>query len=414
MQGETEKLLARAKAASNSIRMASSEQKNDALLRAAEALNVAKSALMEANEKDIEIARANSRPASFIDRLTLTDERITAMADAVAAIADLPDPVGRLLHETERPNGLHIQRVAVPIGIIAMIYEARPNVGSDAGALCLKSGNVVILRAGSESIHSARVITNAMQEGLKAAGLPAHAIQSVESPNREIVGDLLGAQGQIDLVIPRGGKSLVARVASEAKVATLLHLDGNCHSYIHEDANIEKALKILANAKLRRTGICGATESLVIDRAVAAKVIPRLSETLPNTLLVGDACACSLHASMEAADPSDWGTEYLDAKLSVKIVDDLEAAIQHINRYSSGHTEAILTENLKAAERFLDAIDSAIVMHNASTQFADGGEFGMGAEIGIATGKMHARGPVGLEQLTSFKYRVKGQGQIRP
>lgn len=414
MQDDVKDLLEKARAAAALIRSAETAAKNKALTAASAALKDCQKDLLSANADDVDKARAAKRPDAFIDRLTLTKDRIDAMADACRDIAALPDPVGRLMHETTRPNGLVIQRIAVPIGVIGMIYEARPNVGSDAGALCLKSGNAVVLRSGSDSLESTKVIANAMQQGLHAAGLPRAAIQAIESADRQIVGDLLAAQGHLDLVIPRGGKSLVSRVAAEARVPTLLHLDGNCHTYIHARADAEKALAILANAKLRRTGICGATESLVVDRAIADAIVPALTHTLPNTQLVGDAQACALNTTIIPATPSDWGEEYLDRKLSVKLVDGFEDAVTHIQRYSSGHTDAIVTEDRLTADAFLATIDSAIVMHNASTQFADGGEFGMGAEIGIATGKMHARGPVGLEQLTSFKYKVFGCGQTRP
>ena len=337
------------------------------------------------------------------------------MAGALEEIAELPDPVGRTLATFDRPNGLRIERVAVPIGVIGMIYESRPNVGADASALCLKSGNAVILRGGSESRHSTRVIVACMRKGLAAAGLPEDAVQTVGTTDREAVAALLKADEYIDLVIPRGGRGLVELVRDQASVPTLLHLDGNCHSYVHEAADLGKAVEVIRNAKLRRTGVCGATESIVVDRAVAEAFIPQLARIMGKDCeLRGDAEAVALDSSITPASEDDWGTEFLDPIASVKVVDGLDEAIAWVSEYSSGHTDAIMTEDDDAAKRFMTSIDSAIVMRNASTQFADGGEFGMGAEIGIATGKMHARGPVGLEQLCSFKYLVHGDGQTRP
>jgi len=392
---------------------ATTKQKNDALRASAKALREAKADLLAANKEDVDSV-GDSRPESFIDRLRLTDDRVEAMASALEQIAELPDPVGRLLSTTERPNGLTIERVAVPIGVIGMIYESRPNVGADASALCLKSGNAVILRGGSESKNSTREIVACMQTGLEAAGLPKGAVQTVETTDRNAVTALLHAVDYVDLVIPRGGRGLVELVRDEAKVPTLLHLDGNCHSYIHADADIDKALDVVRNAKLRRTGVCGATESIVVDRAIADAVIPRLVKIMEGCELRGDAEARAIEPSLDEATEEDWSTEYLDTIASVKVVDGLDEAISFVSEHSSGHTDAILTEDQEAARRFMTSIDSAVVMHNASTQFSDGGEFGMGAEIGIATGKMHARGPVGLEQLTSFKYLVHGNGQTRP
>ncbi|MEM6409561.1 MAG: glutamate-5-semialdehyde dehydrogenase, partial [Pseudomonadota bacterium] len=358
-------------------------------------------------------AEKAGKPSAFIDRLVLDDGRVEAMAGALENIAELPDPVGRQLAHFDRPNGLKIDRVAVPIGVIGMIYESRPNVGADAGGLCLKSGNAVILRGGSESAQSTDVIVEAMQSGLQEAGLPPAAVQKIPTTDRRAVSALLGAVGLVDLVIPRGGKGLVSLVRDQAKVATLLHLDGNCHTYVHAEADPEKAAAIVANAKLRRTGICGATESLVIDEA-ALTILPQIVDRLEGCVLRGDPQACYVDKRIKPADQDDWGTEYLDAVLSIRTVVDLDEALAHIAQYSSSHTEAIITENADVAERFLNEVDSAVVMWNASTQFSDGGEFGMGAEIGIATGKIHARGPVGLEQLTTFKYQVRGNGQVRP
>ncbi|MEO1649153.1 MAG: glutamate-5-semialdehyde dehydrogenase [Pseudomonadota bacterium] len=406
-------LGANAKRAAQLLRAASDAQRSAAITGAAAALRKAIPELIEANARDVASVQGK-KPASFIDRLTLDDTRIEGMATALEEIADLPDPVGRTLARFERPNGLVIERVAVPIGVIGMIYESRPNVGSDASGLCLKSGNAVILRGGSESRHSARVITACLREGLSAAGLPADAVQNVQTPSREAVNALLGASDFVDLVIPRGGRGLVELVQREAKVPTLLHLDGNCHIYIHAEADVGKAVDVVRNAKLRRTGICGAAESLVIDEAIVEAALSALLDAMPDCEFRGDARASKVDARVQAASDEDFDTEYLDAILSVKVVSGLDEALATVAEHSSGHTDAILTENADVARRFMTEIDSAIVMHNASTQFADGGEFGMGAEIGIATGKMHARGPVGVEQLTSFKYLVHGEGQTRP
>jgi len=410
-------LAAEAKKAARTLAAATTEQKNTALTKAAEALRANMGRLIEANAIDVANVKDKGKPASFVDRLELDEARITAMADALDQIVALPDPVGRILHRTERPNGLVIERTATPIGVIGMIYESRPNVGADAGALCLKSGNAVILRGGSESLNSSRVIVECLAEGLKAAGLPAACVTMIDTPDREAVGALLECTQSVDLVIPRGGKSLVERVRDQAKVPTLLHLDGNCHTYVHESADLEKAAAILANAKLRRTGVCGATESLVVDRAVAADFLPKALDALEAKgacEVRGEADSMKIDSRIKQAAANDFWTEFLDAVLSVKIVDGLDDALAFVTEHSSNHTDAIIAEDAVAAERFLNEIDSAVVMHNASTQFSDGGEFGMGAEIGIATGKMHARGPVGLEQLTSFKYRVRGAGQTRP
>ena len=403
-----------ARHAARGLANATTEQKNTALTVAAEVLRRNGDALLEANARDLAAVQQLGKPESFIDRLRLTPDRVAAMAAALETIAALPDPVGRVLATINRPNGLIITRVACPLGVIGMIYESRPNVGADAGALCLKSGNAVILRCGSESLNSTRMIVACLAEGLQQAGLPAACVQLVDNTDRAAVTALLRCTAYIDLVIPRGGRSLVELVRDEARVPTLLHLDGNCHTYIHQDANLDKAVAIVRNAKMRRTGVCGATESLVIDRAVAGQFLPRLMAALPDCEVRGDATAQASDSRIIAATDADWDTEYLDAILSVKCVDGLEEALAFVAAHSSQHTDAIITENAAAAAAFQQTIDSAIVMHNASTQFADGGEFGMGAEIGIATGKMHARGPIGLEQLTSFKYLVNGQGQIRP
>jgi glutamate-5-semialdehyde dehydrogenase len=409
-------LGAKARAALPALARADRARKDGALAAAANALRAAEPALLEANAVDVAAAEAEGMAASFLDRLALTPARIAAMAAEIEAIAALPDPVGRLLDTATRPNGLVIERVAVAIGVIGMIYESRPNVAADAGALCLKSGNAVILRGGSDSARSTAVIVAAMRAGLAEAGLPEDSVQAVATADRAAVAELLrGAGGTIDLVIPRGGKGLVELVRREARVPTLLHLDGNCHSYVHAKADFAKALDIVRNAKLRRTGICGATESILVDRAVAPAFVPALAAAFYGACeLRGDAAARALDPRILPAGEADWDSEYLDAIASLAVVEGLDEAIAWVNAHGSHHTDAILTEDAAAAARFLAEVDSAIVIHNASTQFADGGEFGMGAEIGIATGRLHARGPVGLEQLTTYKYRVRGSGQIRP
>ena len=409
-----ETLGRQARSASRVIASASTRQKNDALLAAAGILRSRAGEIIAANADDIAKARADGKPAAFIDRLALDDERIAGIAKAVEEIAALPDPVGRVLHETTRPNGLHIARVASALGVIGMIYESRPNVGADAGALCVKSGNAVILRGGSDSVNSSRIIIDCMRQGLAAAALPLDAIQYVDVRDRAAVAALLRCTDYVDLVIPRGGRGLVELVRDQARVPTLLHLDGNCHTYVHEAADIEKAARVIANAKLRRTGVCGATESLVIDAAIAGKALPKIVDALDGCEVRGDASAVGIDARIVPASEEDWTQEYLDSIISVRIVEDMAHALEFVSANSSGHTDAIITEDDDAANAFLTTVDSAVVMHNASTQFSDGGEFGMGAEIGIATGKLHARGPVGLEQLTSFKYQVRGTGQTRP
>ncbi|KQB95382.1 gamma-glutamyl phosphate reductase [Loktanella sp. 1ANDIMAR09] len=404
----------RAKAAARDLSMATTAQRNLALTEAAKALRAKTADILAANDKDLESIRDSGKDAAFIDRLKLTDDRVAAMADALDAIATQDDPLGRTLATFDRPNGLRIERISVPIGVIAMIYESRPNVGSDAGALCIKSGNAVILRGGSESLHSSRVIVACLAQGLDAAGLPEDAVQLVDTRDREAVKALLHSTDTVDLVIPRGGRGLVSLVQREARVPTLLHLDGNNHTYVHESADIEKAIGIIQNAKMRRTGICGATECVVVDAKIASQVLPLMAVALNDCELRGDDAARAILPDMVPATDDDWHTEYLSNILSVKLVDGADAAIAFVQAHSSGHTDAIVAEDAQAAKRFMTSIDSAVVMHNASTQFSDGGEFGMGAEIGIATGKMHARGPVGAEQLTSFKYFVHGDGQQRP
>ncbi len=413
VRAEMEALCLRARDAARSLAAASPEAKDHALVSAAAALRARAPELLTANAEDVAGVEGSGKNAAFIDRLKLNEDRIEGMARALEEMAELPHPVGRTLSTTERPNGLVIDRIAVPIGVIGMIYESRPNVGCDAGGLCLKSGNAVILRGGSESARSTEVIVSCMADGLRAAGLPETAIQKVPTNDRAAVAELLGAVGLVDLVIPRGGKGLVSLVRDQARVPTLLHLDGNCHSYVHGAADPEKAAAIIKNAKLRRTGVCGAAESIVIDRS-ALGFLPSIVDALEGCEVRGDAEAQAADGRVLAATEDDWGTEYLDSIISVKVVEGLDEALAHIARYSSNHTDAIITEDQAAADRFLTEVDSAIVMHNASTQFADGGEFGMGAEIGIATGRMHARGPVGLEQLCTYKYTVRGSGQIRP
>lgn len=415
-QAHVVELGKRARAVLPALAKADRETKDAALVGAASALREVQAALIAANAEDVAAAETAGMAASFLDRLRLTADRVEAMATGLEAIAALPDPVGRSLGAVTRPNGLEIERVAVPIGVIGMIYESRPNVAADAGALCLKSGNAVILRGGSDSARSTAAIVAAMRAGLVEAGLPEDAVQAVATPDRAAVAELLrGADGTIDLMIPRGGKGLVELVRREARVPTLLHLDGNCHSYVHAAADQAQALTIVRNAKLRRTGICGATESILVDRSIAGTFVPALAEAFEGACeLRGDAETRALDRRIHAATETDWGTEYLEAIASIAVVDGVDEAIAWIDRHGSRHTDAILTQDAAAAERFLAEVDSAIVMHNASTQFADGGEFGMGAEIGIATGRLHARGPVGLEQLTTYKYSVRGSGQTRP
>ncbi|MEM6912868.1 MAG: glutamate-5-semialdehyde dehydrogenase [Pseudomonadota bacterium] len=413
VRADIETLCLRARGAARGLAAATSASKDDALGAAAAALLSRRDELIAANAVDVAGVEAAGKTDAFVDRLTLNEQRIEAMARALEDMVKLPDPVGRVLDTVEPPNGLVIDRLAVPIGVIGMVYESRPNVGADAGGLCIKSGNAVILRGGSESTRSTEVIVSCMVEGLKAAGLPEAAIQKVPTNDRAAVAELLRAVGLVDLVIPRGGKGLVGLVRDQARVPTLLHLDGNCHSYVHGAADPEKASSIIKNAKLRRLGVCGAAESVVIDRS-ALRMLPSIVTALEDCEIRGDEEAQATDARVLAATDDDWGQEYLDRIISVKVVTGLDEAIAHIARYSSNHTDAIITEDQDAADRFLREVDSAIVMHNASTQFADGGEFGMGAEIGIATGRMHARGPVGLEQLCTYKYVVHGTGQIRP
>ncbi|RPF90327.1 MAG: glutamate-5-semialdehyde dehydrogenase [Rhizobiales bacterium TMED168] len=406
-----------ARKASQTLTLANSKIKNNALEAMAADIETNKEIILEANIKDIENAKANNISKSFLDRLILNDERIQSISNGLREIIKIEDPVGQIMSEWNRPNGLNIERVRTPLGVIGVIYESRPNVTADAGALCLKAGNAVILRGGSESYYSSNAIYNSLKNGLVKTGLPEYSIQIIPTTDRDAVGYLLsGLDDTIDVVVPRGGKSLVERVQNEAKVPVFGHLEGICHIYIDEDADIKKAEEITVNAKMRRTGICGAAETLLIDKKNAEIVLPRIAKALKDVGCELRGCDNSLKiiGDMKPAQKSDWSTEYLDAIISIKIVNGIRGAIDHINSYSTSHTDSIITENNNTANIFLKEIDSAIVMHNTSTQFADGGEFGMGAEIGIATGRFHARGPVGVEQLTSFKYVVRGSGQVRP
>jgi glutamate-5-semialdehyde dehydrogenase len=407
----------RARAAARPLALASAERKHAALVGMAQAVARQEQAILTANALDMANGEEAGLSPAMLDRLKLDSGRIRAIADGIRAIAELKDPIGEIIAEWDRPNGLHIERVRTPLGVIGVIYESRPNVTADAGALCLKAGNAVILRGGSDSLNSSQAIHACLVEGLKSAGLPDDAIQLVPTTDRAAVGEMLtGLSGNLDVIVPRGGKSLVGRVQTEARVPVFAHLEGICHLYIDRSADLDMAVKIAVNAKMRRTGICGSAETLLVDRAVKDTHLLPVLEAL-------DAAGCEIRAEAELrslfakavrANEDDWSTEYLDAIISVKLVDGVSGAIDHIERYSSHHTEAIVADDAAAAERFFNEIDSAILLHNASTQFADGGEFGMGAEIGIATGRMHARGPVGVEQLTSFKYRVRGAGQVRP
>lgn len=403
-----------ARAAATVLAEASAERKHAALIGAAQAIAASEQAILDANTLDMDAARAKGLSPAMLDRLLLDPARIRAMADGLRAVAEQADPVGRVLAEWDRPNGLHIQRVATPLGVIGVIYESRPNVTADAAALALKAGNAVILRGGSESLHSSTAIHQALVTGVRQAGLPEAAIQMVPTRDREAVAALLRAQEYIDVIVPRGGKGLVGLVQKEARVPVFAHLEGICHVYADGDADLDKARRVVLNAKTRRIGICGAAECLLIDRAFEAKHGPVLIRDLldAGVEVRAEGELAKVPGSI-LAKPSDFGQEFLDKIIAVKLVDGIEGAIAHIRRYGSGHTESILTENDATADRFFKGLDSAILMRNASTQFADGGEFGMGGEIGIATGKMHARGPVGAEQLTSFKYLVTGDGTIR-
>ena len=401
----------------DALAQSSTATRNQALQKAAAQVRARRAEILEANRQDMEAAQARGLSAAMLDRLKLDDKRIESMAKGLEDIAALPDPVGSVAAEWRRPNGMLIQRVRVPLGVIGIIYESRPNVTADAGALCLKSGNPVILRGGSESRKSSAAIHECLVHGLESAGLPSACIQLVPTPDRAAVGLMLaGLAGAINVIVPRGGRSLVERVQTEARVPVIGHLEGICHVYVDRDADPAMAKDIVLNAKLRRTGICGAAETLLVDRAGAAQHLKPLVEALLDAgcEVRGDADVQQVDARVKPATEEDWRTEYLDAIISVRVVDGVDAAIDHIAHYGSSHTESIVTGNAATAERFLQRVDSAIVLHNASTQFADGGEFGMGAEIGISTDRFHARGPVGVEQLTSYKYVVRGSGQIRP
>ena len=406
-----------AREAARELAFASTAQKNAALEAMARRIEARTGAILEANKNDIDAARGKGRDEAFIDRMALNEARVAAMALGLRDIAALPDPVGEMTATWTRPNGLQISRVRVPLGVIGIIYESRPNVTADAGGLCLKSGNAVILRSGSESFLTSLVICNALTEGLAEAGLPEAAIQLVPTVDRQAVGFMLaGLGGAIDVIVPRGGKSLVGRVQEEARVPVFAHLEGVCHVYVDKSASLDMAKTIVLNAKMRRTGVCGAAETLLVDRAAAPTHLAPLVRMLLDAgcEVRGDATTRAVDAQVKPATEEDWSAEYLDAIIAAKVVDGLDDAIEHIERFGSHHTDAIVTEDQAAADKFLREVDSAIVLHNASTQFADGGEFGFGAEIGIATGRFHARGPVGVDQLTSFKYRVHGAGQIRP
>ncbi len=412
-----DKLGQQARLAATELARSSAQQRVAALNAAADAIQSRHVEILEANALDMQAAEAKGLSGSMLDRLMLDEARVSAMAEGIRQVAALNDPLGKITEQWERPNGLLIQRVAVPLGVIGIIYESRPNVTADAGALCLKSGNAVILRGGSESFNSSTLIQNCMAEGLRAAGLSEHAIQMVPTTDRDAVGYLLSSmQSYVDVIVPRGGKNLIARVQADARVPVIGHLEGICHVYVHASADVDKASAVVLNAKMRRTGICGAAETLLIDESCLdthwAAVADALIEA--GCEIRGDERICAFDSRAVAASVEDWDTEYLDAIISARVVSGVDEAIEHIAVHGSGHTEAIIAEDAEAVEQFCHDLDSAIVMHNASTQFADGGEFGMGAEIGIATGKIHARGPVGAEQLTSYKYVVRGSGQVRP
>ena len=406
----------KARRAARVLAVASTAQKNQALIAMAAHIRKSSAEIIAANQKDLIAAKAKNLKAAFVDRLMLNEARIEAMAKGLEDVVALPDPVARILAKWVRPNGMEISRVAVPIGVIGIIYESRPNVTADAGALCLKSGNAAILRGGSDSFNTSQVIVACLQSALREAGLDDNCIQMVPSTDREIVGAMLaGLGGSIDLIVPRGGKTLVARVQNEARVPVFSHLEGICHVYVDKAADLEMAKSIVLNAKMRRTGVCGAAETILIDRAALQNLKPIIRMLLDAKCEVrGDAETQAADSAVIAATEEDWATEYEDAIVSIRVIDGVDEAIAHIAKYGSNHTDSIVTTDVTTAEKFLNRVDSAIVLHNASTQFADGGEFGFGAEIGIATGKLHARGPVGVEQLTTFKYQIRGNGQTRP
>ena len=406
-----------ARSSARVLALAPTAQKDRALAAMAAAIRARQAQILAANAEDMTEAKASGATAAFLDRLALDERRVAAMADGLEVVCALPDPVGTVTERWTRPNGMTIERVRVPIGVVGIIYESRPNVTADAAALCLKAGNAAILRGGSESHRSNQAIRAALIEGIRSAALPEDAIALVPTRERAAVGMMLsGLDGAIDVIVPRGGKSLVARVQTEARVPVFAHLEGICHVYVDKAAKLDMARTVVLNAKMRRTGVCGAAETLLVDRASAATHLKPLVTMLLDAgcEVRGDEAARAVDQRVRAANEQDWSTEYLDAIISAKVVDGVDGAIAHIERFGSHHTDSIVTEDQTAAEKFLNEVDSAIVLHNASTQFADGGEFGFGAEIGIATGRFHARGPVGVEQLTSFKYRVRGSGQIRP
>jgi len=404
-----------AKEAYLALNVASTEQKNQALLEATKLLEGNQSEIVAANNLDVENAKQAGKDAAFIDRLVLNKDRIAGICSALTEISKLDDPVGKVTFESQRPNGLTVKRVTIALGVIGIIYESRPNVTADAWALCLKSGNAAILRPGSESFNTSKKIMEFLQQALVKAGLPETAVQILPSSDRELVDAMLSLDEYIDVIVPRGGKNLIKAVSEKSKIPVFKHLDGNCHTYIHKNADLDRALEILYNAKLRRTGICGATESVLIDEEILSSIVPLIEQKFTDSCEIrADEQARQFANSFKEASEADYGTEYLDSILSIKSVKNIDEAIKHINSYSSGHTEAIITEDDESATKFLNGVDSAIVMHNTSTQFADGGEFGLGAEIGISTGRMHARGPVGLEQLVTYKYQVFGNGQTRP
>ena len=408
---------ASARLASRQLALASSEQKKSALLSMARHIDKDQDLILAANQKDVKSAKEKELRPAMLDRLILNETRVEGIVSSLKSIANMVDPVGEIEKTWDRENGLKFSKVRIPIGVIGMIYESRPNVTADAGALCLKAGNACILRGGSESVNSNRAIHQTLIKGLKEANLPETSIQLIPTTDRAAVGHMLGGlDNNIDMIIPRGGKSLIARVQSDARVPVLAHLEGLCHTYVHNQADLEMAQNVVLNAKLRRTGVCGSTETLLIDQAIAAAFLPGMAKALVanDCELRGDDQAIALFSSMSPASEEDYFTEYLAPILTIKIVNGLEEAIDHINHYGSGHTDSIITEDQAAADHFQRAVDSAIVMHNASTQFADGGEFGFGAEIGISTGRLHARGPVGAEHLTTYKYLVHGNGNIRP
>jgi glutamate-5-semialdehyde dehydrogenase len=406
-----------ARGAAAGLARTEANRRDQALRHAADAIRTQSEAILAANSEDMLAAKEKGLTGAMLDRLALNEERIEAMACGLESVIRLPDPLGQVLAEWERPNGLKIQRLSVPLGVIGIIYESRPNVTADAAGLCLKSGNAVILRGGSESFHSSQAIYNCLSTGLSAAGIDPSAVQMVPTTDREAVGYLLSSMSEyLDVVVPRGGKSLIKRVQDEARVPVIGHLEGICHVYLHESANLEMAKKIVLNAKMRRTGICGAAETVLVDRSAAKRLLPDTVATLVEAgcEIRGDGEVQGIVPNVLAATEEDWSTEYLDAIISIRVVDDIAQAMEHIGRFGSGHTECIVADDGDAAENFFANVDSAILLHNASTQFADGGEFGMGAEIGIATSRIHARGPVGAEQLTSYKYVVRGSGQTRP